>query len=392
MFKQIQCFRRMCVFLWVVILSLPLFAYSLSANAGPLPLTLGASNVTDVLSNVQGGLRRGTRVLNKLDVTAQLSGDETRLSGWSGFMDLQWTDATRFSETLVGDMQGVSNIDAPSNLRLLNAWIGYNGEALGGKAGILDLNSEFDIQATGALFLNSAHGIGPDFSQSGENGPSIFPSTGLGAVGRWLPRSDWQVKAGIFEGVAGDPAHPGRTSVSLTAREGALLVFEARKQVTANFTLGGGAWTYTAAFPTLDGGMTTGNAGFYAIADAKLYGKDGTDENGFRGWLRVGFANARINPIDMYIGGGLVYTGVLTDDDQAGFSVASSHLGGPAQRAAALASQTLTRETTLEATYSLALGNRLILQPDIQYVLSPGGDASVDNALVVGSRITLTWN
>ena len=50
----------------------------------------------------------------------------------------------------------------------------------------------------------------------------------------------------------------------------------------------------------------------------------------------------------------------------------------------------LTGETTLELTYSLIVRDNLSLQPDLQYVLSPGGNSSVPNVLVAGLRITLS--
>jgi porin len=53
------------------------------------------------------------------------------------------------------------------------------------KIGLYDLNSEFDVIEAAALFLNPSHGIGPDFAQSGRNGPSIFPVTSLAIRGEY---------------------------------------------------------------------------------------------------------------------------------------------------------------------------------------------------------------
>lgn len=380
--------------IWVIVLSAPLLLPRIAAQADPLPFELGATDVVDVLANASGGIAQGARVLDKLDVTANFAPEDGPLAGWSGSIDLQLTDATDFSGTLVGDLQGVSNIDAPAGVRLANAFVAYDFGGAGGlKAGIIDLNSEFDVTGTAALFLNSSHGIGPDFAQTGENGPSIFPTAGLGLVGYWMPFGHWQVKAGVFEGVSGDPTHPGRMSVSLTGREGALVVFEVRNRIAPHFSLGAGAWTYTAAFPTLDGGSAHGNAGGYVVADGKLIAVDGSDEQGLDAWLRLGFANARINPITAYVGGGVVYTGIFGEGDQAGLAFASAHLGDHARDAAALAGTPLDEgETTLEATYNFVATDWLTIQPDVQYVISPGADPSLHDALVVGSRATLTWN
>ncbi len=393
--KEFRALLAIRAVFWVIILSVPIYAHRADAQDAPAPFHVAAFDVGDVLGNAAGGLRTGARVLDKLDLTASyLAEADGPLSGWSAFADLQWTDAVDFNGTLAGSLQGVSNIDAPSGVRLLDAWVARDFGGVGGiKAGIVDLNSEFDVQTTGALFLNPSHGIGPDFSQSGENGPSIFPSTGLGIIAWWLPGAHWQLKAGLFEGISGDPAHPGRESIALTAREGVLIVVEARNHVTEHFVLGAGAWVYTAAFDTFGGGRSHANSGVYAIADGKLIAVDGHDDQGLSAWLRAGVANAATNPVQAYVGGGIVYTGILADGDQAGFAAGSVMLGAPARDAAMRAGQPLgSGETTLEATYSVPVTDWLTVQPDLQYVISPGADPTLGDALVIGSRATLTWN
>jgi porin len=371
--------------------ALILWCGSAAARAeGHLP-AVELSSITDVLGNVSGGLKRGYRVLEKADITANYAGDDHGIPGFSVFVGAQITDATLFSAALVGDAQTVSNIDGPAGLRLSNAWVAKEFNGRGGiKAGVVDLNTEFDVQATGALFLNSSFGIGPDFSQSGGNGPSIFPTTGLGMVGWWMPGGHWQIKTGIFEGTPGDPAHPGRTRFSLGGDEGALLALEARNQLTPNFSLGVGAWRYTASFDAIDParGRLSGNSGFYAIADGLLYADPAGENTGLSGWLRLGLADARINPVAHSIGGGFVYTGLFGRmADQAGIAFTRVQFGQPAR----LATGSGYAETTFEASYSFNINDKLTLQPDLQYVVSPSGDPTLGNALVVGSRVIATW-
>jgi len=359
------------------------------AESFSLPVEFEATNVVDVLANTRGGLQRATRALDKFDVTATFTGDDHGVQGWTAFADLQATSAADFGGSVAGTLQGISNIDAPAGVRVLDAWLAYGVEGTGGfKAGILDLNSEFDVTQTAVLFLNPSHGIGADFGQSGENGPSIFPNPGLGLVGRWMPGGHWELKAGVFEGTSGDPAHPGRESIALASHEGALFTAEVRNRPSPNWVLSLGGWAYTAAFDTLDGGRSHGNAGVYAMTEAKLTSVEGHDDQGVNGWLRVGFANSAINPVEGYVGGGLVYTGVFSDQDQAGFAFAVARVGDAAETNLGLRGG----ETTLEATYAYVVSDWLTIQPDVQYVISPGGDPSLDDALVIGSRLSLTWH
>jgi carbohydrate-selective porin OprB len=37
--------------------------------------------------------------------------------------------------------------------------------------------------------------------------------------------------------------------------------------------------------------------------------------------------------------------------------------------------------------YAIALGRRLTVQPDIRYVINPGGVSSVGNAVVLGAQV-----
>ena len=51
-----------------------------------------------------------------------------------------------------------------------------------------------------------------------------------------------------------------------------------------------------------------------------------------------------------------------------------------------------SRETNLELTYRAPVTDWLTLQPDIQYVINPGVDPELDNALVFLLRFELTWS
>ena len=46
-------------------------------------------------------------------------------------------------------------------------------------------------------------------------------------------------------------------------------------------------------------------------------------------------------------------------------------------------------ETAIELTYRARITDGLEVQPDIQYIVNPGTDPALDNALVFGIRIEL---
>jgi len=81
-----------------------------------------------------------------------------------------------------GDAQGVSSIEAPRKWTLEEAWLEQNlfGNRFSALVGRYDLNTEFYHVHTADLFLNASFGMGPEFSQSGNGGPSVFPNTSVG--------------------------------------------------------------------------------------------------------------------------------------------------------------------------------------------------------------------
>ncbi len=45
----------------------------------------------------------------------------------------------------------------------------------------------------------------------------------------------------------------------------------------------------------------------------------------------------------------------------------------------------------IEATYDAQITKWLHLQPDLQYIIRPGGNGDLGNALVLGGRISVTF-
>lgn len=372
--------------------------------AAPKTFTFTASYTADTLANLHGGERTGVRYVDLLKLSAAYDGAAAGHDGLTGLISVQHHNGSRFSGELVGDVQVVTNSDAPPEaLRLYEAWL--QKELLGGKGGVkgglIDLNTTFDVQETAALFMNSSHGIGADFSDTGLNGPSIDPTTALAITGVYRPSEDWTVQLGVFDGVAGDPPQRRQfVAIKLSARDGALIVGQVEKRFGDTARVEGGAWSYTSAFDALDQSGVVGSprrlhgdAGVYGLVEGKLLAKPKADEGGLSGWLRLGVANGDINPVDNYVGAGLVYTGLIAgrDKDEVGVAIARAGFGGGAHAAARAAGITLVdNETTLEATYRYVFKDWLNIQPDVQYVIHPGGNALLGNALVVGLRMAFT--
>jgi porin len=154
--------------------------------------------------------------------------------------------------------------------------------------------------------------------------------------------------------------------------------------------LSAGAWLRSVDTPDPDavpGRVFERNYGAYALIDQMLTreaGGDGTQ--GLGAWFQVSWAPEDRNVNDLWVGGGLVYTGPFPgrDADVAGFAVASQSLtqGGGGR-------SDPPPELVLEWFYSIQIAPWLALQPDLQYLIDPQENRR--NAVVVGAELSVSF-
>ena len=359
-------------------------------------------------SVLDGGQRPGERYLDNLDL--QLTVDLERAVGWQGakmFVYGLYNNGTAFSGDLIGDLQGVSNIETGIEaLRLEEAWLDQTFAAghASLRLGLYNLNSEFDASLVRGVFIDPSHGIGPDFGQAGLNGPSIFPATSLAIRGAWTFDGGAYARLALLDGVPDDPSHPKRTTVDLRESDGAVVGAEAGVASENDRVLSLGVWMFTAAFDDLTRTAPSGaplrrhdNGGAYASAEGPLWSREDRDPFDVSGFIRIGVAADDINPIARYAGAGLVATGPFDGRpaDKFGLAVAIAEVGDK-YRALTRASfgSSAARETNVELTYQAPLVDGFVIQPDLQWIIDPGATARTRGALVFGVRFKLdhSWS
>ena len=369
-------------------------------------VAFGLDYTFDVMGVVAGGASRKVATLDDWDLTMTV--DAEKLVGWQGASFFVYGLGTggRSPSKYAGVAQALDNIEAPDTWKLYEAW--YQQQLLDGRLSVLlglyDLNSEFDVIETASLFLQSSHGIGVDYSQSGLNGPSIFSVTSTAARLRFNPTEKTYALFAVLDGVSGDPNDPHGTQIIWRSSDGVLLASEAGwvqgsldgegEEPYVKFGIGG--WYYTANFDRIDDldaagdpVRSGGSFGVYGLAEAMLWHEEDRAQ-GLSGWLRVGGANQHLNPFAVYVGAGLVYTGPIPerDQDQVGFAIANAIAGSDLKDAASAAGAAIDgAEVALELTYKAQLTGWLYVQPDVQYVINPGLGPNLDSALVLGMRL-----
>ncbi len=389
-------------------------------------LDLEAIYTTDLFANLQGGRGRDASYLHNIDLTVGF--DLERLVGWKGAHLFVYGLGNHGGNpsTHVGDAQGVSNIEAPDAWRLYELW--FEQDLLGRRASVLfglyDLNTEFDVLQSAALFLHSSFGIGASFGLSGVSGPSIFPITSTALRLAVRPSPTLYARAALLDGVSGDPDDPRATHVSWNADEGFLVAVEAgtllRPSAGAEVRAGPrsrrrrigrdaprdylaklalGAWLYTARSLALESAVGAAanqgrSRGLYLIGEARVAPERDASEEGLWAFLQIELADDAVNRFARYTGAGLVYRGLFRgrERDEAGLAIAAAHNGDAFLAAERSAGRDADRsELALELTYLLQLGKRFAAQPDLQYIINPGTDPAVENALAAGLRLEVTF-
>ena len=355
-------------------------------------LTFEAAYTAEGWRNVRGGISSDGAFLDNLDLVATLDAGHLGLTATTLSIAALYNNHETFSDK-VGDLQAVSNIDTDGSLRLYEAWLEHNFDRASVKLGLMDLNSEFDVNETGSLFINSSHGIGPDFSQVGENGPSIFPITGLGARVQVDLGGRTTLRLGAFEGTPGDPDRPRDTTFHLDDDEGHLFVVQLNRVLTEDSLVALGVWRHTGrVYPMEDAEIAARrhSTGAYALIEGIVTHLDTRE---VRAFLRAGVADAQVHQISRYQGAGLTVSGPLFSngqrDEMVGLAVGAITNGGSFRRLQrATGSPVNSHEVAIELTYQVQLTPSLVLQPEIQYIVNPGTDPRLHNSLVVGLRLT----
>ncbi len=381
MVKQLQDRLSGCTA--VAVLAASLGAGQAAAAERVPAYEFGLAYTGDYMQVVQGGTAQGGRWLDNLDLTLRINTEQAwGLRNGTLYLYAIRTGGGQPNADLLNSTQGIDNIEASNDTKLYEAWYEHAFAHSTLRFGLYDLNSEFDSIETAGLFINPSHGIGVDYSQSGQNGPSIFPNTSLTL--RYAAKQDnnvyWQLA--VLDGIPGDPNNPTGTHIILDPDDGVLLAAETGVHRGEGATLwhwGVGGWHYSKLSTADAAGNSispSNNQGLYAFAESAL-----TDS--LAAHLRAGLADATINRVASYVGGGLVWSGLFGQvEDRLGLALAiannsASYIAATGDKAS---------ETNVELTYRRQLNKWLSVQPDIQYVINPGSKPAVPDALIAGVR------
>ena len=365
----------------------------------------------DLASVADGGRKRLVTYLDFIEFRTTF--DNEKLFGLKGntvSFSLIDSNGTTTNGSTVGSTQGTNNSEVGpggNGVRLYEAWVQQNflDDRVSVLLGVHDLNTEFVATTVSDNFITPTFQIGQTFAQSGENGPSVFPNTALAARLKVKPTEDSYAAFAVYDGVAGAPATDKGTGIRLKKKDGVLLVGElayvppaADSDAELN-KLAVGVWNYTSGLDDLNEVDSNGNPaksnsqGIYFLSSARIYHDKaaGRDVSAF---ARLGFADESTVQVDWDYSAGIVATGFVPTrpEGEFGLGVSGAHNGDAyVQSVVAAGGATARNETIYELYYRDTLFEGVSLQPSVQYVTNPGTDTVTDDALIFGTRLSVSF-
>lgn len=346
-------------------------------------VAVGGAYVFDWSGLWDGGTGSGTGYRSLTDFNMTL--DLERLINFTGaefYIDVVNQVGADFSAREVGDIQVFDNMDAENFTSLYDFWLQvWLGDVARVKVGRMDSNEDFAYLDEGLVFIHSTAGFPPTILAF-----PTYPTPTFGAALFAYPAGGWFVGAGIFDGALQDGINTGTNFNTLDDSDEYFVVGETGYTWGAQQRLGAGriaagAWHASGDFGRFDGGTEHGTQGFYALAEQKLWRELNAGEftdQGLAVMASYAEADDEVSEFQRTILFGTTYTGIFAgrDQDQLGALVSYGDLSDVVGAGFA------QDETAYELYYKLQITPFFSLQPVLSYIVNPGGQPSIDNALV----------
>jgi porin len=408
-------------------------------------ITLSLYEEAETFGNLTGGVRQGFEVNGV--TTAQVQLDTKPLFGLAGgILSISgfhiWGGDLSASNLM--NLQTVSGLETEASIRLWELWYQQNfGPRFDVKIGEQSLDNEFMMSENAGYFLNSVMGWPMLPSANLLGGGPAYPLAGLGVRARAHPSDAVTIMAGVFNGSPIPQNSPNTplsnpNGVSFPLNTGVLAIAELQYTTAAPASSGKpaaagplpgtfkiGAWYDSENFdsqqvdtmglplasPESNGmpAQKQGNYALYAIADQMIWRSSDATRT-ISAFVRPMFTTLQDrNLISFSVNGGLTLHDPLPGRDNdvfgVGFGVAQVSSGAANDDRQLQVYNPYTyhpvrgAETFLEATYQIQDLPSWQVQPDVQYVINPGGGLAnpyaptqpIKNELVIGVRTTITF-
>ncbi|MFZ5829996.1 MAG: carbohydrate porin [Planctomycetota bacterium] len=358
----------------------------------------------EVFTNMRGGIRTAGSTQYRGDFDAVLTLDLEHYGLAPGGRFLIFGEnghGQGISEDYVGDIQFISNIDAPDLTQVSEYWWEKRilDDRLGVRLGKQDCNAEFAVVDLGLDFIQSSFGLHPSIPMP------TWPDGSAAVVVFYQMTDQLLLMTGVWDG------RPDGRTWGFSGSGATFSILELKftwalgdGRLPGDFHFG--AWYHSDDFDRVGpvdevlpvSAMRTnpgkgivhataeppetysGNYGVYFGYDQMLW-KESADVESIEGlgfFAQYAWAPDERNLFPIYFGAGLLYRGLLParENDVCGL--------GMAQLVFSSLSDLEYNETAVELFYKYQVAEYLFVQPDLQYIARPGGQ--YQDAFVFGLR------
>ncbi len=391
------------------------------------------NQTSDYVGNTHGGIRQGFVYDGLLDL--ELDIDLNKAVGWKGgkiHLTGYGIQGQNLSTQYVGNLMTVTNVESdPAIGKIGEFWIEQKlmDNQLGLRAGLLEADRYYMISPTAGVFVNSTFGFPDGWEANMPGSGPGYPNAAPGALASFDLNDDWNFKASVMNGT---PVGPDTASSSYGTKfpTGNGLLSWLEVAYTPEFKLGDktlpgfyklGGWYNSDAVDNVtlsDTGRNFNNPvnttyrgqySVYGLVDQTLWRENNSETQGLSVFSRVTYnPQPDRNLITWYFDTGLAYVGLFDGrpEDIVGLGFAwakfTPYLAGQisSQNSASGTQSPLPKpEMLVELTYQAPISPWLTLQPYLQFVTNPGGNAplptnpnqSIPNATVVGMRANVAF-
>lgn len=386
-------------------------------------------------------------------------------SGATFHVSLHQIHGTDFGAANLQNLATISGVQAPPSTRLFNLWVEQKfGSQATLRVGQFTASQEFMVSDVANLFVNASFGWPVLPSQDLPSGGPNWPEGALGARAEWSPGGALTLRAAVFNGDpagpgGGDPVERDPDGLAFRIHDPPFVITELEYDYNRGHTLEGdnpnqeardlpaqpagsapnasglarglpdglpgtikiGGWYHSGEFDDLrfdnQGGLLAASAGtplqhagdfsLYGIIDQMLWRSSVSELDGF---VRAMASPDDRNLISFYLDCGLALQGPFASrpDDILGLGVAYARVS-PQAAAADRDTVAITGtpipirdyEAVIELNYRIALARDWSMQPNLQYIIHPGGNIAnpnvpggvtpIPNAFVLGLRTQLKF-
>lgn len=353
-----------------------------------------ATYTAQVWGTTVGGLQPGASYTGLLQFG--MNADFEKALGWKGGSfrtTWLWISGGQPSVSEVGSLLAVSPIEGPPSFRVLDLWLQQRlfDDVLNLRAGVFNADAEFTVSDNAALFQNAGFGW-PTFYAGTRGGAPVYPFAAPGIHAAAEPGGGWKIHAAAMQSEVPAPEdNPSNFAWRLDRSDGFLLLGEIQRGDPAA-RMPGQAKAGVIFNTGSDDSGAWGSGFVYGIIDRMFWRESAAgDPQGAAWFARGGFAVSPNTDLLSLVNTGFTYTGLFPgrDADTAGCAFCWAQLSPGASEELEGGNRGL--EMVVEWTYQAQITPWFTLQPDVQFILQPGGSTALGNALVVGLSAALAF-